>query len=575
MNKKTIEERFWSCKGIKYALFCCNEENADKVPIYVREQCKQLIDTLKHDDSIYIDFKKYKAIEKLLTLMRLPDDPTKKLSNVLDDYIHLLLICGFCVKLKKDDSRLYQRILLLISRKNRKTFCCALYMIISLIFDGNYQKYYSVAPTHALSKEVLNAVTKIVGVSPQLQKLFRCCRDYCKFKENNSEYIPLAYSGDSLDGRMAKTFVADEIGLLPNRYPINSMESSQITLTDKCGICISTRYPSVSDNVLDEEESLVKTILNENKSTEKRYFGLLFTPDEEFIPYWDKNGTKEQLSCIYQSNPVSLYADYLVQEILDKIDLCKMYPSRKENTLVKHLGIKFVSIGTEAYMTLDEINKAFENNENIDFRNKKIFAGFDLSEKLDNTSLTLSYMEGNCIYSKVVIFVAEDHIDEKSRKEKVNYRKLVEQGSAVIAGDDSIDYNVVEDYIVNFLLDNNCTIVALGYDRRSASMLVYNLENKHRIPCVDVPQHSSTLGLFIQEFKRLVLQNRYKFENFEYIKENFCNARISEDTNRRPYINKKKSNAKVDICFSTLNCMVVMEDLIKQGDMDYIDDIYY
>ncbi|WNM53127.1 terminase large subunit [Staphylococcus phage S-CoN_Ph11] len=45
-----------------------------------------------------------------------------------------------------------------------------------------------------------------------------------------------------MDGRKANVFVADEVGALNNRYPIEAMESSQMNMINRTGILISTAY---------------------------------------------------------------------------------------------------------------------------------------------------------------------------------------------------------------------------------------------------------------------------------------------------------------------------------------------
>lgn len=66
-----------------------------------------------------------------------------------------------------------------------------------------------------------------------------------------SEYVPLAYSQDKMDGKLANAFLADEAGAM-DAYPIEAMRSSQITLRSKLGIIISTQYPNDNNAMLDE-----------------------------------------------------------------------------------------------------------------------------------------------------------------------------------------------------------------------------------------------------------------------------------------------------------------------------------
>lgn len=80
---------------------------------------------------------------------------------------------------------------------------------------------------------------------------FKILRSQIICKLNDNEYTPLAYSQDTMDGKLANAFLADEAGALDD-YPVEAMRSSQITLRNKLGIIISTQYPNDNNVMIDE-----------------------------------------------------------------------------------------------------------------------------------------------------------------------------------------------------------------------------------------------------------------------------------------------------------------------------------
>ena len=54
--------------------------------------------------------------------------------------------------------------------------------------------------------------------------------------------------------RKANVFVADEVGALKNRYPVEAMESSQMNMLNRTGILISTAYDSTDNPMVQEVE---------------------------------------------------------------------------------------------------------------------------------------------------------------------------------------------------------------------------------------------------------------------------------------------------------------------------------
>lgn len=573
--KKTNKERFYESRGYKYALYCADEKNKC-IPKYVRKQAIQWLDTIENNEDVYVDYKQFRVIQKILKLMNLPDNPRKTMLEAIDDYGYWMLVATLCTKKKSNNSRLYQRVLLEIARKNHKSFTTAIYMIICMVQGVPYSRYFCASPTLQLSKEVKLAMEKIIGCSPALRKEFKCTRDYIRMTSSNTEFMALAGTKDSMDGKLTHTAIIDEVGLLGNnRYVIESLSSSQIELEDKAIIQISTKYPSVSGdgNVFEEEISYLKDLLDDNKSTEQRYFSLLFEPDEELIKYWCENGTEEQRRVIIQANPNALKNENLYNEIFDKILLAEQFESRKQNCLCKHLNIQYFSMSNEKYIDSGQIERAFEDNE-MNFYGKDIYIGIDLAQVRDNSSVSIGYFENGKVYCKVVLFIPEDQIDIKSATEKVDYRKMIEEGNCIVAGDWTCDYNIISEWIYNFIQENNCRCLFCGYDQREASALVYQLEG-YGVPCIEVPQYSAVLGSPLAEMRKMIIDGDFKFNNFSYIKSNFVHAVVDYDTNMHMYLNKKKSNWKIDIAMSTADMVVGMLDVIKTKNADLIDDIYY
>ena len=91
-------------------------------------------------------------------------------------------------------------------------------------------------------------------------KRFKLLRDYIKFKPNENTLIPLAYSNNRMDGRMPNAFIADEVGALPNGYPVEAMRSGQLNVVNKLGFVISTKYPT-SDHPFEDEVAVAKNYL--------------------------------------------------------------------------------------------------------------------------------------------------------------------------------------------------------------------------------------------------------------------------------------------------------------------------
>jgi len=306
-----------------------------------------------------------------------------------------------------------------------------------------------------MSSELKLAVRKIIKSSPLLEGRFKVKRDVIECKFTDSEYTPLAYSNDGMDGKLANLYLADEAGALDD-YPVEAMRSSQITLKNKLGIIISTQYPN-DNNVMLTEIDFAKRVLD-GLVENKRYFSLLYEPDENIRKQWETNDL-----VIYQSNPVAVDNKKVFEAIVDKRTMAILYESKRENYLCKHNNIMYKGLGADGYVSSDQI-KACRASEEWDWYGKDVYIGANGAGSYDNSSISIiGYNEETgTIHSKTWCFIQEDYVDEKSKKEKFNYRKSIEDGNTIICGETVLDYAQFEQFVVNLQEEYGVNIVAVG-----------------------------------------------------------------------------------------------------------------
>ncbi len=420
-------------KAYKYAKWCIEEDN-NYVGAYIKKQAKLWIDIVEGKDSeAYVNEKFYKKICKILKLMIHPDLGGKTtIYEGMEDYQWFFVVAVLCTRWKKDDRRYYETGLLEISRKNYKTFVSAIIFIIGMLVESQFSRFFSVAPDYKLSSELRLAVRKIIKVSPALVKYFKVNRDMIACKITETEYVPLAYSNDGMDGKLANIFLADEAGAL-DEYPVEAMRSSQITLKNKLGIIISTQYPN-DNNVMIDEIDYAKKVLD-GLIDKKNYFALLYEPNNELIKEWETNDL-----VIYQSNPVAYSTDRVFEAIKDKRTMAVLYENKRENYLCKHNNIMYKGLGVEGFVDITKVKECKISPNKEFWKGKKVYLAFDLSQSDDNTGLAMTTEWQNEIYSKVWGFIPKDKIDFKIKKEKVDYRKLIKDGVCFSCGDEVIDY---------------------------------------------------------------------------------------------------------------------------------------
>lgn len=556
-------------RAYKYAKWCIRKDN-DKVGKYVKKQATQWL-TIADGKSkaAYVDEKKMTVIGKILRLMVHPDLGLD-LYETLEDYAMFLLVAVLCSRRKDDDTRYYSTALLEIARKNFKTFNSAVIFIILMLTEPRFSRFFSVAPDLKLSSELKLAIRKIIKSSPALIDEFKIKVSQIECLITESEYTPLAYSQDRMDGKLANAFLADEAGAMDS-YPVEAMRSSQITLVDKLGIIISTQYPN-DNNVFLDEVDIAKNTLDGLENGVEGYFALLYEPDEELLK---DDGWKKDDRIIYQANPVSVTNAAVFKNLKEKRVLASIYENKKENFLCKHLNILYKSMGTEGFIDIDKVRECKRKEDISWWQGRKVWLGLDLSLSEDNTAVAMVAEEGEELYAKVFAFIPKDRVEEKSVKEKVNYRKHADRGCCFPCGDEIVDYSFIENFIRSLPELYGVEIIQVGYDRWNAISTVQKLEaggdnGEGGIECVDIKQHSSVLHPATKLLKEKILNGTFHYDENELLEINFQNARCTEDTNLNKYVNKKRSSGKVDMVVALINAVYLVQQEMLYNSSGFV-----
>ena len=543
-------------RAYKYACWCIEEP--DKVPEYVKKQAKSWKSIVDGDDAdAEFDQDKFDTICRLLRLMNHPD-LHKPVYESLEDYQWLLITAVLCTKLRNspDFIRFYTTALLEIARKNFKTFTSGIIFILLMLTEPDFSRFFSVAPDLSLSSELKLAIRKIIKTSPvlidELDPAFKIMRSQIKCLLNENEYTPLAYSEDTMDGKLANAFLADEAGAL-DAYPVEAMRSSQITLINKLGIIISTQYPN-DNNVMIDEIDIAKKILD-GLLEDRRTFSLLYEPDQELRQgdAWMKDDR-----IIYQSNPVAVSHDYIFEELKKKRALAVLYENKRENFLCKHCNILYKGLGTEGYVDIQQVKLCRREDSPEWWKGRRVWLGLDLSQTDDNTSVSIVTDDNGVVYCRVMCFVPAGRVDLKTAKEKVDYNRMIREGICTPCGEDVIDYSVVERFIIDLPKTLGVEIMQVGYDRYNAISTVQKLEAE-AITCVEIRQHSSVLHSPTKYLKEQILNKQFVYDDNRLLEINFQNARCTYDTNMNLYCNKKRSAGKIDCVVATINALYLLQ----------------
>lgn len=537
-------------KDIEYARAVINKEiNAPK---YVKKQCRLYLKIVDGKDKKYcIDKTKRSRIIEMTRLLIVPRGLSagKTVFDTLSGFQWLFLLAVLTVVFRKDKSRRrYETAVLEICRKNGKTFLIAIVFLVLFFTEPKFSKFYSVAPDGALSREIQQQIKEIIASSPALEGKFKVRRDDILCYLNQNDYIPLSFSTSRLDGKLPNAFVADEVGALPVNYPIEAMRSGQLMIRNKLGCIISTKYPTINNPFEDEVEKAKRVL--DGIDDDETVFSLLYEPDK--TKNWETDD-----GLIEQSNPLALEIPMVMEDIKKKRRDAVTMPSKRENFLTKHLNIIYQGLGTETYIDPQDVMAC--RTDMIDWTDRTVYLGVDLSETTDNTAVAIAALEddGETILADVIGFIPADSVESKSLTEKINYREFIEALKCIACGGRVIDYSVVEEFVFSVEETYGCHIAYIGYDRRNAMSSAQKWDEKYET--VEIRQHSSVLHAPTKLLQESVLEGHFRYESNRLLELNFQNARVTYDTNKSMYVNKKKSAGKVDMVVALINAVYLLQ----------------
>lgn len=523
-------------------------------PLYVRKQCavyKHIFEN--QDDKFCVNMAKRNLIIEITKLLYIPRGLSagKTVFDTLSGFQWLFIFAVLTVVYRSDmEKRRYETGILEICRKNGKTFLVGVIFLILFLTEPRYSKFYSVAPDGSLSREIQTQIREIIGCSPALQDKFKIRRDDILCYINDNDYFPLAFSTSRLDGKLPNAFVADEVGALTTIYPIEAMQSGQLNIKNKLGCIISTKYPSINnpfENIIDKAKKILDNVVEDDT-----VFSLLYEPDT--TKHWETDN-----SILEQSNPLALEIPDIMQDLFKKRQNAIIMQSARENFLTKHCNIIYQGMGTEYFVTTDDVIQCRADSP-INWTGKTVYLGVDLSQTDDNTAVGMVALDtdGLTILAHTMCFVPADRVDDKSLAEKIDYRQFIDSGFCIPCGNRIIDYSVVEDYVFQIEENFGCKVAGIGFDRYNAISSAQKWDKVYKTE--EVTQHSKFLHPATKLLKEKILNKQFSYEENKLLEINFQNCRCTYDTNKNMYINKKMSRGKIDMVVALINAIYMLNE---------------
>lgn len=417
-------------------------------------------------------------------------------------------------KNKETGYRRFKKTFTEVARKNAKSqeqAGVALYEI-SVMSTKNQENYefYTAGVKRDQSKIVFNEAGLMLNGSP-LKEKFKINRDAIIHKKTGSFIKALSKDdGKSGDGTNPAGICLDEYHQHPTTefYDLglgsNTKEPMLMIITtagmDLTFPCYVTEYTYCSK------------VLDPNLEVENdEYFIDICELDREDYKNIENVGKEENW---LKANPIRATYPEGMAKLRGDYKLAREMPEHMTSFLTKCMNV-WVQAKENGYMDMAKWNACRVDEIPIDTAGMSVYVGFDMSAKIDLTSVSfiIPFLSGNYDQTgrEIIKYILYSHsfipnrekLAERKAKDKVDYDAWERMGFITVTDTPIVDQNAVMRYVLDTCRERNWNIECLCFDPANASKLMMDL-SEEGYDVEEVYQSHKSLNEATQGFREQV-----------------------------------------------------------------------
>ena len=512
---------------------------------YIKLACKRFLDWFERND-IFFDYdevdRRIRFIEKMKTTQNKPME--------LLDWQKFCVAGIFGWKYVDDpEQRVINNVLLLISRKNGKTFFGTALALSCALLDGEHSpEVYFIANSSQQASIAMNHAKVQSHSLDRQEKLLKLYRNEIKIPKINGTIKVLSSDTSKLDGLSPSTFIADEIHEYRSWETWNILKTGAGARKNSLAIGVTTTGFHIGDqypcyNMWTNCLEILRGVKEDDT-----WFAALYQMDEEDDWKEEKNWIKASPSL---GKTVSI--KYMREQIRSAINNSSLEVSVRTKNLNQWMQSSIV------WLKEDTLLKSARNVDVKDFENETTYIGIDLSSVGDLTAWTLLFPPNQYreLYPDKYVFKTFIYIPEQALEDSPNkewYKEWIRTGAAIKTSGNVVDY----DFILNDMIRNtkNLTLYEVAYDQYNATQFAINATNEG-LPLVPYSQSLANFNIPTKSFERLILSGKVVLDNNSCVMWMFRNVELKFDhaENCKPYKANKDATKKIDGVISTLESL--------------------
>ena len=501
--------------------------------------------------------------------VRLTKSPYYNKPMVLMDWQKAFIETVYSFKMPDTYLRRFQKILLLIARKNTKSETCSALGLSEFFFGNAGSDIVASSNVVAQASIIFDAIdTMRLLVDPDSKDTKRNQR-FILNKQNNTKIFKLSDRTKNKEGRNIDTAFLDESHEMKENIIAKSIEQSQ-SLKDEPLFFNLTTEGFVVGGYLDEELKKARSVImreDPDDPAAERLLPWLYTQDSE-QEIW--RGNRENKLWM-KSNPTLGTVkkwEYLEQQIA----LARKSKADRIFVLSKDFNIKQNSV--ESWLNLEDYN--YECGYNLeDFRGAKCLGAVDLAETTDLNCARILLMRPDdpVKYTISHYFIPEQKLEDSDDKQAgAKYKEWAKEGLLTITEGNDIDVAVVADWFYQLYTDYNIRLWKCGYDQKFAKDWIKRMEyygwdksGGDDSDLIMILQNAQTLTNAIKLTEADLKHQLIYYNNNEMDKWCLKNAGIKVDDKGYCLLIKQETGRRIDGAV----CLAILYEMYRRYRTDY------
>lgn len=460
----------------------------------------------------------------------------------------------YSFKMSATTLRRFQKVLLIIGRKNTKSETCSA-IGLTEFFVGNAGSVICCSSNDdaqaSINHNKMDTMRRMLD--PKDQDSARN-QSHIYNKITNSEIIKISDRTRNKEGRDIDVVLLDESNMMKDNEIAMACEQSQ-SLKDEPLFLNMTTEGMIVDGYLDKELIYARKIINgeieEDDPDAIAYLPWLYTQDSE-AEIWQNRASW------VKSNPTLIHGvkkwSYLDKQIAkakqDKAT--RIFVLNKDFNIKQNKAVSWLNVEDYDYKAVYDLEE---------FRGCFCLGAVDLSETTDMTCAKVLLMrpEDKIKYVHTMYFIPESKLeDSDDRNAGAKYREWAEAGLITITEGNDIDLSKVADWFYKLYKEYNIKLWKCGYDQKFAKDFLNRMEfygwSKSSEELVMILQNAQTLSNAIKLLEADLTHQLINYNDNEVDKWNLKNACLKVNDLAQCLIVKSDASMRIDgaVCFAIL-----------------------